>query len=281
MKQYLLILLGLLSCIISPQAAAQIEMRLSPVRTSYVAGEAASFELTIVNQTDATIALKNTPGRPWLNVQIYARGQGMPITPIAAPKFPATTITPGSTRSFRLNTKSFYHLGNTGNYYAVATIRMPDGRYTYSSNRAHFAMENGAEVRSFKIQARGQRLLVSLRMAQIEQQVWLFGQIRDIDTQRIVNTCILAQYLNFMKPVVMLDAAQNMHVLCQSTPKIYSYAVMNTKGDRASHKLYNRIGGSMVDLISTGRGIQPVGLSPYVAPKASEKNIRKASDRPF
>lgn len=281
MKQYLLILLGLLSVLVCPQAAAQIEMRMTPVRSNYVAGESVSFDLTLVNQTDATIAMKNTPGRPWLNVQLYSRGRGLPLAPIATPKFPDTTITPGSTRTFRLSTKNFYHLGTTGSFYAIATIRMPDGRYTYSSNRSHFVMENGSELRSFKIQARGKRLELSLRMAQIEQQLWLFGQVRDIDTKRVLNTCVLAQYLNFIKPVVLLDAAQNMHVLCQSTPKIYTYAVMNTKGDRASHKLFNRVGGSMVDLISTGRGIQPVGLTPYVEPKPGEKNIRKASDRPF
>lgn len=281
MKQYILILLGLFCFLAAPQADAQIEMQLTPVRKGYVAGESPAFQLTIVNQTDTTYALKNTPGRPWLNLLLFERGNGLPISPIATPVFPATTITPGSTRTFQLSTKNFYRMGETGNYHAIATIRMPDGYSTYSSNRAIFSVESGAELNSFRIQARGKRLQLSLRMAQIEQKLWLFGQVRDINTLRVVNTCLLGRYLNFMKPIVKLDAAQNMHVLCQSTPKIYTYAVMNTKGDLASHQLFSRIGGSMVDLISTGRGIIPVGLTPYVAPKAGDDNIRKASDRPF
>lgn len=281
MKQYILILISLFSFMAAPQAAAQIEMQLQPVRKDYVAGESPAFNLTIVNQTDATYVLKNTPGRPWLNIQIFVRGQGLPLTPIATPVFPATTITPGSSRTFRLGTKNFYRMGETGSYHAIATIRMPDGFSTYSSNKAMFSVESGAELNSFRIQARGKRLQLSLRMAQIEQQLWLFGQVRDLNTSRIVNTCLLGHYLNFMKPIAKLDGAQNMHVLCQSSPTIFTYAVMNTKGDRASHKLYSRVGGSMVDLINTGRGVMPVGLTPYVAPKADNQNIRKASDRPF
>jgi hypothetical protein len=55
---------------------------------------------------------------------------------------------------------------------------------------------------------------------------------------------------------------------------------MNTYGDRSSAKLYKRAGG-VVDLISTGKGIMPVGLTPYVAPKPGEEKVRKASERPF
>ena len=56
---------------------------------------------------------------------------------------------------------------------------------------------------------------------------------------------------------------------------------MNTHGSRSSAKLYKRIGGQPVDLISTGKGIMPIGLVPYVAPKPGSENTRKASERPF
>ena len=84
-----------------------------------------------------------------------------------------------------------------------------------------------------------------------------------------------------MTPSVLLDSAQNMHVLCQSSPEFYTYSVMNTHGKRSSAKLYKRIGGQPVDLVSTGKGIITVGLFPYVAPKPGSEKIRKASERPF
>jgi hypothetical protein len=83
-----------------------------------------------------------------------------------------------------------------------------------------------------------------------------------------------------MKPVVLLDRAQNLHMLCQSSPEFYTYSVMNTHGKRSSAQLYKRT-GDLVDLISTGNGIMPVGLTPYVAPKPGSENVRKASERPF
>ena len=65
------------------------------------------------------------------------------------------------------------------------------------------------------------------------------------------------------------------------SPEFYTYSVMNTHGKRSSAKLYKRIGGQPVDLVSTGKGIITVGLFPYVAPKPGSEKIRKASERPF
>ena len=108
----------------------------------------------------------------------------------------------------------------------------------------------------------------------------LFGQAVNKDTQQVIGACYLAEYLNFMKPSVLLDSAQNMHVLCQSSPKFFTYSVMDTHGKRSSAKLYQRTGG-LVDLISTGKGIITVGLTPYVAPKPGSEKTRKASERTF
>ena len=88
------------------------------------------------------------------------------------------------------------------------------------------------------------------------------------------------EYLNFMKPSVLLDSAHNMHVLCQSSPDFYTYAVMDTHGKRSAVKLYKRTGDT-VDLIGTGKGIFPIGVTPYTPPAPGMENVRKASDRPF
>ena len=78
-------------------------------------GENVALKLTITNQTDASIPLKNTPGRPWLNFSVTKRGEQAPISPIANARFPEITLTPGSSRSFEFNLKSIYRLG-AGDY---------------------------------------------------------------------------------------------------------------------------------------------------------------------
>lgn len=280
MKNIYHILLTLICLLLSSQAFAQVELRLQPVRKDFIVGENVALKLTIINQTDASISLKNTPGRPWLNFSMTKRSESGPITPIATAKFPELVLTPGSTRTFEFNLKTLYRLGTAGNYAVVATIRMPDGHTTYSSNRALFTLTNGGKVRDFNIQARGQRITLSLRLAVINGKECLFGQATNKDTNQVIGACYLAEYLNFMKPSVLLDSAQNMHMLCQSSPDFYTYSIMNTHGGRSSAKLYKRTGGT-VDLISTGKGIIPVGVTPYVAPKPGSEKVRKASERPF
>lgn len=280
MKNIYHILLTLICLLLSSQAFAQVELRLQPVRKDFIVGENVALQLTIINQTDASISLKNTPGRPWLNFSMTKRSESGPVTPIAIAKFPELVLTPGSTRTFEFNLKTLYRLGTAGNYAVVATIRMPDGHTTYSSNRALFTLTNGGKVRDFNIQARGQRITLSLRLAVINGKECLFGQATNKDTNQVIGACYLAEYLNFMKPSVLLDSAQNMHMLCQSSPDFYTYSIMNTHGGRSSAKLYKRTGGT-VDLISTGKGIIPVGVTPYVAPKPGSEKVRKASERPF
>lgn len=280
MKNALTVLFTLVCLLLSCQAFAQIELRLQPVRKDFIVGENVTLRLTIINQTDASVELKNTPGRPWLNFSMTKRGESGPVSPIAKARFPELVLTPGSTRSFDFNLKSIYRLSAAGNYAAIATIRLPDGETTYSSNRGLFTLTNGGKVRDFNIQARGQRITLSLRLAVVNGKECLFGQAIDKDTNQVIGASYLAEYLNFMQPSVLLDGAQNMHVLCQSSPEFFTYSVMTTHGTRSSAKLYKRTGGT-VDLISTGKGIIPVGLTPYVAPKPGSEKVRKASERPF
>lgn len=280
MKNIHTILLTLLMLFMSSQCFAQIELRLQPVRKDFIVGENVALRLTIVNQTDASFTLKNEPGRTWLNFTLNKRGDSSLIPPQAAGRFPEITLTPGSTRSFEFNLKSLYRLTTDGHYTVNATIRMPDGVSTYSSNTARFTMTNGGKLRDFHIQARGERITLSLRLASINGKDCLFGQAINKETNQVLGASFLAEYINFTQPRVLLDKAQNLHVLCQSSADFFTYSVMNTHGKRSSAKLYKR-SGAMVDLISTGSGIMPVGLTPYEAPKPGSENVRKTSERPF
>ena len=280
MKNIYQIMLTLICALLCSQAFAQIEVQLQPVRKDFIVGENVVLRLTVVNQTDASITLKNTPGRPWLNFIMTKRSEQGDVSPIAAARYPELVLTPGSTRSFEINLKGIYRLNTPGSYTVITTLRMPDGHTTYSSNRCLFSLTHGSKMREFNIQARGERIILSLRQARINDKDCLFGQAINKDTQQVINACYLAEYRNFIQPRILLDSAQNLHVLCQSNPDFFTYAVMNTHGTRSSAKLYKRAGG-VVDLISTGKGIMPVGVIPYEAPKPGQEKIRNASERPL
>lgn len=261
------------------EAHAQLGIRVEPVRRDYVMGENVMFRLTIVNHTDSSIALTSTPGRCWLDIAVTYRGDTLPVVPRSIPRYPDLTLTPGSSRSYNIGLKPHYALNRQGSYKIVATLRMPDKTTTYTSNAGVFNLISGSDLRSFTVQNQGQRLKLGVKLINVNGQNMLFGQVMNEDTRQAVGACCLGRFVSYMTPRVMLDRAQNLHVLCQSTPVYYTYAVMDTNGACRSQKVMQRTGGP-VDLISTGGGIQCIGLAPYVQPKRDKSNIHSASERP-
>lgn len=275
-----IILLPLLLLLaVCAQSFGQIDVRMEPVRRDYILGETAALRLTITNYTDSTVELKSTPDQSWLHLNVTRRGSSAPLSPALLPKYPDIKVLPGSRKAYTLELQPNYRLNYEGTYRVVATLRMPDMRTTYSSNAASFNMVPGATVRSFIIQVRGQRLQMNVKMLTMSGRTVLYGQVVNPETRIAMGACFLAQYLNFMEPRVLLDRAQNLHVLCQSTADFFTYAVMDTHGVRREQKLLKRTGGP-VDLVSTGGGIRYIGLAPYVKDKNPNSQYHSATERP-
>ncbi|MDO4953726.1 MAG: hypothetical protein Q4E43_01135 [Akkermansia sp.] len=283
-KLITLVLMLVAALLLQLPASAQVEVQLTPNRTDYVAGEGVGLSLTVTNHTDTTLDLKDVAGHSWLNIILTQRGMGGPVIPKDNSGFPPMSIGPGSQRTITVNLRDKYALDTPGAFRAIATILLPDGHTTYTSNRALFNITTGGTIRSFPIQSRGRRLEISARLVRTAKQEGIFGQVVDMDTKRAVGACYMGRYINFMQPRVLLDGAQNLHVLCQSTPEFFTYSVMNNRGQRLSYQVYRRVPGVPVDLMNTGKGFRPVGLTPY-DPKAEAKKQREklhsTSERPL
>ncbi|MCQ2366505.1 MAG: hypothetical protein MJ056_05015 [Akkermansia sp.] len=283
-KLVTLVLMLVAALLLQLPASAQVEVQLTPNRTDDVAGEGVGLSLTVTNNTDTTLDLKDVAGHSWLNIILTQRGMGGPVIPKDNSGFPPVSIGPGSQRTITVNLRDKYALDTPGAFRAIATILLPDGRTTYTSNRALFNITTGGTIRSFPIQSRGRRLEISARLVRTAKQEGIFGQVVDMDTKRAVGACYMGRYINFMQPRVLLDGAQNLHVLCQSTPEFFTYSVMNNRGQRLSYQVYRRVPGVPVDLMNTGKGFRPVGLTPY-DPKAEAKQQREklhsTSERPL
>lgn len=270
----LVLLLGL-----GAQAYGQIDVRMEPVRRDYILGEKATVQLIITNHTDSTVELNSAPGRSWLYLMVTRRGEYAPLSPVSAPKIPDIKVLPGSRKAYTLALQPHYQLNREGTYRVVATVRMPDMQSTYTSNAASFNMVPGATLRSFVIQVRGMRLQMNVKMMNMDGKTVLFGQVLNPETRIALGACFLAQYLNFMEPRILLDRAQNLHVLCQSTADFFTYAVMDTQGVRRQQKIMKRTGGP-IDLISTGSGIRCIGLAEHKKDTSPNSQYHRATERP-
>lgn len=260
-------------------AYAQLNVQLEPIRSDYILGEDVMLKITITNHTDSSIALMNTPGRSWLHFDVIRKGDFSGVAPVNVPRFPNLTITPGSRRSYNVSLKPHFNFTKEGAYRVTATLRLPDMRTTYSSNAAMFNLGSGGTVKTFTVQARGERLKMSLKSLTWKRRTLFFGQVVNADTNLVVGACFMGEFLSFMPPKALLDRAQNLHMLCQTTPTTFTYAVMDTFGNCKERKLLRR-GNGIVDLVSTGGGIRYTGLVPIEKPKNVKDTYHSATERP-
>lgn len=276
--RFILTALVFIPCLLA-QAYAQLEVRLDAPRRELIPGENVPLIITITNHTDASVALTNTPGRSWLFLEVNRFGELTPMAPVSMPRYPDITITPGSRRSFNISLQPHYVINREGTYRVSVSLRLPDMHTTYSSNTVSFDLAAGGTLRKFTIQARGQRLVTSLKLLSVKGISYIFGQVADADSRVPLGACLLGQYVNFMEPKVLLDRMQNMHVLMQSTAEFFTYAVMDTYGARRQAVVLKRTGGP-VDLVSTGGGIKYIGLAPHKKTKKDTETMPSANARP-
>ncbi|MBR5893960.1 MAG: hypothetical protein IKZ13_00275 [Akkermansia sp.] len=280
MKNIMTIILAALCMLFAGQALAQVEVRVQPIRKEFLLGENVSLQVRIDNHTDREVNFVNIPGRSWLHFTVTRSGESNPISPALIPNFPKLTVPAGSSRSVTANLRPYFSLNRDGSYKVTATVRMPDMQTTYSSNRASFVLANGGTMKTFTVQSRGERLNMHLRILRVGEKDCLFGQVVNADSRSVMGACYMGQFLNFMQPRIVLDSAQNMHVLCQSTPEYFTYSKMDNRGNRRDYKVMKRTGGP-VELVSSGGAIRVIGLMPYTRPTStSEGVIHSTSDRP-
>ncbi len=274
--------LCLLCCLIlmTQFANAQLEVRMAPVRQDYLLGEAIALKLTIINSSDQHLKLTNSDTRKWLHFTVTATNCPEGVAPIATPRFPELTLTPGSTRTFELNIKPYFNFTRIGKYTLTATVRMPDGESTYSSNRTSINLALGSSMRCFNIQNKGRKLQLHAKMLHTDNTDCIFGQVIDSNSGVAINACYMARFLNFMTPIIIIDRNQHLHMLCQSTPKYYTYAVMDPNGNRVKYQIYRRTQGP-IDLVVTGAGVTIVGAIPHVQVDKNDgfNEVHSATDR--
>lgn len=279
MKHLCKLLLLALSLLCLPSLQAQLEVSLTSDRSELILGESIMLKIRISNSTDEPITLRNTPGHYWLHLRTSFATSSNIISPIARARFPKITIPAGQSSSFEFDLKPFYNLYRDSKYKVIATIRMPDQHTTYSSNSCMFNLSSGASIKEFTIKHNGKRLIIRARSLQTKGKNCIFGQVINKDSNKIVGASFLGQFLNFANPIFLLDKSQNLHMLCQSTPKYFSYAILSPAGNRIKYQVYQRTQGQL-DLIPHAGKINVIGAIPYHEPKKGE-NYRSASERPF
>ena len=88
MKNIITIVLAVFCLLLAGQAAAQVEVRIQPVRKEFLVGENVALQVKIENFTDRTVSFVNTTGRSWLHFTVAQYDTEFPQARCAGRFFP-------------------------------------------------------------------------------------------------------------------------------------------------------------------------------------------------
>lgn len=260
-------------------SAAQISVDLKPVKKDLVRGEAVVMEITISNHTGSSIELKNRGNMPWLDINI-SRTEGHEALPQSRfANFPSVTIPAGKKVSKKVDMRHLYDLNKPSYYKAQAIVRSPDGRNIYPSPKALFNINEGAQIWAQKLVTPGGSKCFYNVCSQTENEKQrLYVQVRDGDTDIPINTVPVGEWLSFSPPICKIDSRSFLHILFQSTPQYYSYAIIAPNGNRQTLSYYHKVPGMAARLANLPDGNIKVEGAVYFDPKARpKKTIRDAT----
>ena len=267
------------------QAHAQVTVRLQMSKANYILNEPVTATVHITNHAGRQLVLKGEHNRAWLNFHLTSGGRVIPNARLM--DYKPVVIPAGQTvaRSIAINTT--YALGNMGNYVCTASVNMPGPtRNGFSSNRTQFTITSGrtawvqrAGIPNAPGEVREYKLLTFSGNRSLE----LFAQVSSANNGRNIATIPLGKILSFRKPTGTLDRANNMHVIYQVKPNLFTHTCISPNGQVISAAHHQRGATGDPRLITFANGeVRIAGSIPYdpAAEAAQRKKIHNISERP-
>ncbi|MEM1083522.1 MAG: hypothetical protein AAGI48_05330 [Verrucomicrobiota bacterium] len=277
----LAILLGLAS-----GALSQVSVTLKLGKRNYLHGEAVPAEVSITNMTGQELTFVGSAKHPWIDF-IVKSNRGVPMTPVGQPAFGTVKIPAGKTVARAVDLNKLFSLNELGNYSVYALIRPPSGKSGgYQSQRKLFTVSTAKPYWSQVVGVPGRRSETrEFRLIQFTagRKVELYIQVADAKSGRIMKTHGIGESLMFRKPTILVDGANQMHVLYLVTPEFWGHAKVDPNGKFLGRDLYRASDFGDPALVKLEDGSVRTSGGVFYDPKAEAERRaknRKASDRP-
>ena len=279
-----LVCLGCLAA--ASHLSAQIEVIAQMSKRDYVANEPVAVTITITNRAGRDIFLHGDSRHGWLDFLLEDQ-RGVPLTslrPITS--FKAVNVPAGRSVSRTVSMGEAYRVSNPGRYGGYATVRIPGNELKiYTSNRIHFNVTKARVLYTQKIGVPGENSTRDYRVMSFSNsgKSYLYAEVEDGKTGRILRTFSLGEMINFRKPSYTVDGANDLHVLFMNTPEVWAHAQISPEGALMKRDLFKR--GAVGDprLVTFANGEVRTGGAIAYNPeqeRAQRSSVHRLSERP-
>jgi hypothetical protein len=270
-----------------PIARAQLQVDMSLKRSLYLAYEPLIVNVTIQNLTGNSLNLRDTPEIPWFGFQIETL-DGRPIPPRSAEHSNSPLLLqPGEKLTRPVNLTPLYPISEFGGYRIRAAIHAPSLGRTFSSEPMNIEITEGRPIFEKSVgvptdqPGGGSTRKITVLTHRLPNSTQLYLRITDPDAGVIKCTHRLGRIVSYGSPDIMLDGANQIHILQNVAPKAFLHSHIGLNGEVLERKTYQQNIKRPVLMIKDGQ-VTVIGAKEIDTAAIAERehSTPSISDRP-
>lgn len=242
-------------------AQAQISVGLDLSRKTYIAHEAISGKLTIVNRAGRDLIFGNVNGANWLKFSIKD-SRGHLISPISRPKSPPpVVIASGQTHTMNVVINQAYPMDQIGTYRVQAIVSFPQISRVFPSPISSVQIANAnpfwsqiVGVPAGQPGAGTYRVFELINYYHGARQKALYFRLKNNETSRVLSCYSLGDYLAIRPPTYKIDRNSLLHIIHMVAPQQYYYTSIDFGGNVVDRQKYYEKKGSRPSLYTNDFG---------------------------
>lgn len=229
-----------------PAARAQMQVDITLKRTLYLAYEPLIVNVTIQNLTGNSLNLRDTGGIPWFGFQIETL-DGRPIGPHSSQHSNDPLLLQAGEKLTRtVNLTPLYPISEFGGYRIRAAIHAQSLGKTFSSQSLNVEITEGRPLFEKIVgvpadqPGGGETRKILLLTHRLPNSTQLYLRIVNPDRGVVHCTHRLGRIVSYGEPEILLDSANQIHVLQNVAPKSFLYSHIGLNGEVLHRKTYQQ-----------------------------------------
>jgi len=241
---------GAVFLLATANSLAQVTVETVFEHEQYLASEPLRVGIRITNFSGQTLRMGDTPD--WLDLLIESeRGRVGPaeLTPPIIEPFEI----PSSSRATRwVDLVPHFEVGRIGQYKVTPTVRVADLGQEVIGKAATVSITGGARIweQEFGVRCIGgdapgalEVRRYALIQAMNQKRVALYVRVADQADVRVFGVLPVGPVLAFSRPEAQVDGASQLHVLSQTSARLFTYCVVSPNGELTVRQLHRYTDG--------------------------------------
>ena len=234
--------------LLSLPLSAQVSVKVVPDQDQFLPGETLPVAVQISNRSGQTLHLGGE--EDWVTFSVESKDGFVVSKSGEVPVKGDFVLDSSKVATKRVDLSPHFELGRPGRYLVTATVRIKEWDREFSGKPAAFDIITGTKLweQEFGVPLRaGQSGDPEVRKYALQQanylkrELRLYARVTDASEAKVFRVFSIGPLVSFSRPEPQVDKSSNLHVLCQSGARAFTYSVINPDGELVARQTYDYI----------------------------------------